>query len=133
MLSTPRKLKASEVAVIRARLATEQGGRCKLCQGKFGLKAPLDPVLDHDHSTGAIRGVLHRGCNSLLGKVENNAGRYGVYALFAFCHGLAPYLQAHGTNITGLIHPTFKTDDEKRVARNAKARKVRAAKKKDTA
>ncbi|QOI69525.1 endonuclease [Xanthomonas phage Xaa_vB_phi31] len=129
MLSTPRRLKASEIAVVRARVAAEQGGRCKLCQGKLGVKAPLDPVLDHDHSTGAIRGVLHRGCNSLLGKVENNAGRYGVHALFAFCHGLAPYLQQHATNITGLIHNTFKTADEKRIARNTKARKVRAAKK----
>lgn len=133
MLSTPRRLKASEVATVRARIAAEQGGRCKLCQGKLGLKAPLDPVCDHDHSTGAIRGVLHRGCNSLLGKVENNAGRYGVYSLFAFCHGLAPYLQAHGTNITGLVHPTFKTADEKRLARNARARKTRAATKKEPA
>ncbi|AHB12117.1 endonuclease VII [Xylella phage Paz] len=117
---------------MRARIAEEQGGRCKLCQGKLGTKAPLDPVLDHDHLTGAVRGVLHRGCNSLLGKVENNALRYGVHALSAFCHGLAPYFQAHVTNITNLLHPTFKTADEKRLARNAKARKARANKK-DTA
>lgn len=126
-MSEPRKLKASEIAKERARLAIEQGGRCCICQGKLGTKAPLDPVLDHDHGTGAVRGVIHRGCNSLLGKVENNAGRYGVHALYAFCHGLAPYLQKHAVNITGLIHNTFKTADEKRLARNAKARKARAA------
>lgn len=106
-----------------------QGNRCALCKGQFGIKAPNDPVLDHDHSTGAIRGVLHRGCNSLLGKVENNAPRYGVRNIPAFAQGVGPYLLMHMTNITGMIHPTHKTPDEKRLARNAKARKTRASKK----
>jgi len=87
-----------------------------------------DPVLDHCHTTGAVRGTLHRGCNALLGKVENNASRFGVKSLPAFLNGAASYLQRHMTNITGLIHPTHKTEDEKRLARNAKARKVRATK-----
>jgi hypothetical protein len=43
---------------------------------------------------------------------------------------LAQYLAKHSTNITGLTHPTYKTEDEKRIARNTKARKVRAEKKK---
>lgn len=124
-----KRLTAAQVKLLRVKLAAEQGGRCSICQGQLGTKAPLDPVLDHCHQTGAVRGVLHRGCNSLLGKVENNAGRYGVRELFAFCRGLAPYLQKHMTNITGFLHPTYKTEDEKRLARNAKARKARAAKK----
>ncbi|UZV39752.1 DNA endonuclease VII [Xanthomonas phage NED111] len=121
-----KRLTATQVKLLRIKLAAEQGNRCCLCQGQFGLKAPLDPVLDHDHKTGAVRGVLHRGCNSLLGKVENNAGRYGVRDVFAFCAGIPNYLRSHLTNITGYLHPTFKTDDEKRIARNAKARKRRA-------
>lgn len=76
-----------------------------------------------------MRGTLHIGCNALLGKVENNAARYGVRDIAAFAHGIAPYLRKHLTNVTGLLHPTHKTDDEKRVARNTKARKARAAKK----
>lgn len=124
-----KRLTAAQVKLLRVKLAAEQGGRCCICQGQLGIKAPLDPVLDHCHQTGAVRGVLHRGCNSLLGKVENNAGRYGVRELFAFCRGLAPYLQKHMTNITGYLHPTHKTADEKRLARNAKARKARAAEK----
>lgn len=124
-----RKLKASEVKNVRATLAAHQGGRCALCQLPLGTKPPLDPVLDHDHATGACRGVLHRGCNSGLGKVENAAARYG-YArhLIQFAHGLGRYLQLHTTNVTGLIHPTHKTDEERRVARNAKARATRAKK-----
>ena len=80
----------------------------------------------HDHQTGAIRGALHRGCNALLGKVENNYKRYGVRNLFAFLNGAAAYLQRHLTNRTGLLHPTHYTEDEKREKRNAKARAARA-------
>jgi hypothetical protein len=87
----------------------------------------LKPVLDHDHGTGAVRGVLHNGCNAVLGKIENSYKRYGVRDLAAFLYGAAPYLQAHASNRTGLLHPTHKTEDEKREKRNAKARATRAA------
>jgi hypothetical protein len=73
---------------------------------------------------------LHRGCNALLGKLENNWQRFGVKNLAAFMHGVGPYLAKHTTNITGMTHPTHKTADEKRLATNAKARKKRAAVKK---
>jgi hypothetical protein len=86
------------------------------------------PVLDHDHSTGAVRATLHAGCNSLLGKVENNYKRYGVTNLAAFLSGVASYLQRHTINQTGWLHNTHKTDDEKRIKRNAAARSKRASK-----
>lgn len=118
-----QRLKTTEIAPIRERLAVVQGGRCALCQ------LPLTkPVLDHDHSTGAVRGVLHNGCNALLGKVENNYKRYGVVNLAAFLQGLAAYLQRHITNQTGYLHSTHRTDDEKREKRNKQARLKRAAK-----
>lgn len=119
-----RRLKTTEVAAERQRLHAAQGGKCAICQ------LPCHPdsaVLDHDHSTGAVRATLHRGCNALLGKVENNHRRYGVVSLAAFCNGVARYLAQHMTNQTGLLHPTHKTEDEKRIARNTKARKKRAA------
>jgi len=71
--------------------------------------------------------VLHRSCNALLGKVENNAARFGVKDLAAFSNGVARYLMIHKTNITGLLHPTHKTADEKRLAANKKRRTTRAA------
>lgn len=123
------KLTATQLRNVRVHIAAEQGNRCALCQGQLGIKAPLDPVLDHDHATGAVRGVLHRGCNSLLGKVENNAGRYGVRNVRAFCSGLAGYLLKHMVNVTGYIHPTYRTEDEKRLLRNKRARITRAKRK----
>lgn len=44
-----------------------QGGVCAMCGG-------LDPIrnlaVDHDHKTGAIRGLLCGTCNTALGVVE---------------------------------------------------------------
>jgi len=126
------RLTAAHVRLVRIKLAAEQGNRCALCGGQFGTKAPLDPVLDHNHQTGAVRGVLHRGCNSLLGKVENNAPRYGVRDVLAFCGGLANYLRKHMTNVTGYLHPSHRTEEEKRLLRNKRARLTRAKKKEPT-
>lgn len=118
------RLKASEVAIIRARILAKQGGLCAIC-----TLPCKKPCLDHDHATGAIRGVACSGCNALLGKLENNHKRYGVQNLAAFTNGCAAYLMAHAVNLTGYLHNTFKTEDEKRIARNTKARTARAAKK----
>ena len=60
---TPKQLKEYREAQWLA-----QGKRCALT----GYTISLDQaVVDHDHATGRIRGVLHRGVNSLLGKIEN--------------------------------------------------------------
>jgi len=116
-----QRLKTTEVSVVRERQLVSQGGRCALCQ------LPITkPVLDHDHTTGAVRGTLHNGCNALLGKIENNHKRYGIVSLPAFTNGVAAYLQRHATNQTGYLHPTHRTTEEKRTATNAKARKKRA-------
>lgn len=120
------RLTQSQIAVHRARLLKEQGGRCALCQLPCADRLA---VLDHDHSTGAVRGVLHRGCNSLLGKLENNAARYGVSSIGTFANGVAGYLRVHMVNVTNLLHPTYKTDEEKRLLRNKRARVARIKKK----
>ena len=37
-----------------------------------GDYAPIMPVVDHNHKTGKIIGILHSKCNSDLAVVENN-------------------------------------------------------------
>lgn len=113
------RLKTTQVKETRLRLLAEQGYVCALC------KLPLtevDAVLDHDHKSGAVRAALHRGCNVLLGQVERGA-RYGVRDLFAFAHGLGPYMDAHRVNLTGLIHPSHKSADEKKLLAKARRRR----------
>lgn len=121
------KLKASLLPAYRARRLAEQGGVCELCGDK-----PAVPCLDHCHKEGHVRGVLCRGCNAMLGKLENNRlrnglGNPGKWA--RFLSNIVPYLHRHAMGT--VLHPTFKTDDEKRLARNAKARKTRAAARKE--
>lgn len=121
------QLKASQVPGVRAKLLADQGGKCALC----GLHCPAaKAVLDHCHSEGFIRGTLHRSCNSLLGKLENNRARYGLgndMEFAAFLAGVFKYLHAT-KNKYSTLHPTFKTPEQKRIARNTKARKARATK-----
>lgn len=118
------RLKQSQLAAWRAERVEANGGRCALC--KLPIKKP---VADHCHTTGHLRDAICAACNSLLGRVENNYRRYGVQNLSAFLHGAAAYLQRHSTPQHGLLHPLHKTPDDKRLARNAKARAARAAKK----
>lgn len=117
------KLKASQIPAVRAKLLADQSGTCVLCKRK-----PNVPCLDHCHRDGYIRGVLCRGCNALLGKLENNRARYGLsdeVAFNNFLRGVLPYL--HDTKMKyDMLHPTYLTEDEKRIARNTAARKRRA-------
>lgn len=111
-----QRLKFAEIKVLRLQTLSEQGGKCLLCgQILTSDKA----VLDHCHKTGMVRGVIHNGCNSLLGKLENNAPRYGVKDLQAFLIGAASYLQRPPMDI---LHPTYRTPEEKRLLRNKRAR-----------
>ena len=122
---TPIKLKGKDVSRTRMKLLEEQQFKCALCQYPC---TEQQAVLDHDHKGGHIRAVLHRGCNALLGRIENNAPRHGLKLeqLIPFLHGCAQYVENHVENRSGLIHPTHKTPEEK-----IEARKVRAKRKRD--
>ncbi len=89
-----------------------QNNLCALCD-QFILD---DAVLDHDHKSGEIRGVLHRGCNAMLGKIENAMprNRVDLGRLANISRNLIKYLTADGTDI---LHPTHKTPEEKKMGR----------------
>ena len=113
-----RKLKQKEIADYRLSQLFNQQGCCALC------KQPIidDAVLDHDHKSGKLRKVLHRGCNAMLGKIENNMprDRISLDRLDEFAKNLVKYLKA---NYPDVIHPTHKTAEEKLAARK-KRKKV---------
>ncbi len=55
-----------------------QQGKCVLCQQLFSdIRAPKSKsspiVVDHDHKTGKVRGLLCSGCNISLGHVEKKS------------------------------------------------------------
>lgn len=122
-----RKLKHREVAGVRDDILQEQGHRCALCT----MDLPNDAaVLDHCHTTGAIRGVLCRNCNGIEGKVHNLARRAKrKWTPTWWLQQLIKYWAKHATDQSGLMHPTHKTAEDKRLRANKLARERRAAQK----
>jgi len=56
-------------------LLADQGGGCAICGKTEGLKVgdrQLRLALDHDHRTGAVRGILCNGCNNGLGRFKDD-------------------------------------------------------------
>lgn len=122
----PVRLTQAAVKAYREARLREQGGRCALTGYTL---SPSEAVLDHCHTTGHVRGVIGRGVNALLGKIENNYKRYGVSLpqVHAMGKGLESYLS---TDCTGNpYHYTHRTDEEKRERTNKLARQRRATKK----
>jgi len=61
------------------RMLAEQGGKCLICErGKSGSKNQAFAV-DHDHKTGAVRGLLCIKCNSALGWYEVHSAAAAKY------------------------------------------------------
>jgi hypothetical protein len=106
------KLKSTEIKAYRETQLSHQNYKCALC----GEDIQDDAVLDHCHKTGFLRQVLHRGCNSLLGKIENSMprSRVDIRRLEGIAHNLVNYLT---TTHTEIRHPTHKTPEERKMGR----------------
>lgn len=102
------RLKYTQIKEYREQQLVKQNHCCFLC----GDKITDDAVLDHNHSTGNIRRVLHRGCNALLGKIENNMKRNKVSLerLDVWAKNLVAYMTEEHTQIQ---HPTHKVKKKK--------------------
>ena len=126
------KLKIKEVALYRQKLLKEQKGLCYLCKKRIKLK---DAVLDHDHTTGRCRAVLHRDCNILLGKIENFTKRQGKRIrtegrLDNALKNVYSYMMIPWGGLGRWLHPTHLTADDK-IIRKYK-RLIRSSKKPET-
>lgn len=104
-----RKLSRAMMPAWKVRqLKVAQQGLCALCGKPIDLTVEREGVVDHDHDTGEIRGVLHRSCNSGEGKVANAAGSWIAKSMkypdiIAALKRLLAYYERPGT---GLIYPT---------------------------
>ena len=116
------KLKTKEIKAFRELLLKEQEGRCVLCR----IKIHDGGCLDHCHVTGYVRGVLCRNCNGIEGKIFNLARRAKRQLTETkWLLTLVNYLDLHKYSPSGVLHPTHKTADEKRLLINKKARERR--------
>ena len=115
------RLKTSQLTAVRTHLTKAQGGVCAICKRQF--KGKVVGCVDHDHTSGHIRGVLCRACNRLEGQVKNRilmaGGKDNPVELL---RGLVEYWEHYKTPRTKYLHPTFRTESEKRVERLAKQR-----------
>ncbi|MCK5017757.1 MAG: hypothetical protein KAS32_11900 [Candidatus Peribacteraceae bacterium] len=130
-----RRLKHTEIKPTRIAIQTAQNNECAICSVSFTdakiVKKKLVPkyisTLDHDHTTGVIRGVLCNSCNGNEGRIRRramSAKRDGTE--LQWLKRLVAYLELHEQPQTTLLHPTHKSADEKRLAQNKKARQRRA-------
>ena len=129
-----RKISRSQLrAFAIAHTKSKQDGKCAICQKPIDFTVmgrTSDYVVDHNHDTGEIRGVLHRSCNAAEGKVANAAGRWGAKStkyedILVFLRQLVRYLEQDGV---GVIYPDHKTPEEKAAAARLKRNKANAAK-----
>ena len=123
------KLARSMMRAYAHKMLKEQDGLCPLCGKPIDLSIKGEGVIDHDHDTGRIRGLLHRSCNAAEGKISNAAARWGAKsssydAIIPYLENLVAYLRKPARNVIYAMH---KTPDEKRDARNLAARNARAA------
>lgn len=53
-------------------LFEDQGGRCAICGSEDSRNGNRGLVVDHDHATGQVRGLLCGTCNTALGKFRDD-------------------------------------------------------------
>jgi len=122
------RFKASQAVTVRTALLARQEYRCPLCRGSMKANSKKNPALDHDHETGFIRDVLCLNCNGIEGKVFNLARRAKAdLTPSQWLENLIAYYERHRTpQHGGILHHTHQTEEEKRLARNKRARTLRA-------
>lgn len=127
-----KRLSQPQIRPYRLKLIQQQGGLCALC------KKPLSAdqaALDHCHKTGYVRAALHKGCNTMLGKIENHMAIALLTehdTLAEVLQNVVPYIQAGLKNEDNHpMYPSFKTEAEKKdLAKRRAAKRRQAAKEK---
>ena len=60
-----------------SQILAQQDGRCAICRRTRGTGRSL--AVDHDHSTGQVRGLLCFRCNTALARYEEYAAQFAEY------------------------------------------------------
>jgi hypothetical protein len=62
-------------------MAAAQDWKCSICRRRY-FKQPRRLCVDHDHATGAVRGLLCVACNRGIGYFEDNPDRLRAAAVY---------------------------------------------------
>ena len=121
-----KKLKQSEIKKLREELLEQQGGQDPIT----GLQI-TDPVLDHDHTSGAIRCVLQREVNSFEGRVWNSYKRFIRHLGASYEDVLISLVEYKNKDYSNNpIHPNHKTEKDKVIKEYR--RRIKRAKRPET-
>ncbi|QYW05837.1 DNA endonuclease [Vibrio phage vB_VpaP_G1] len=125
-----RKLTRSQMTALKLKLMKSPGAKCPLCDKPFHSVESRDVVVDHDHNSGQIRGILCRGCNGAEGKIANAAGRWAGLGMdyekiVPWLERLVKYLKQQPMDY---IYPTHLTEEEKKKAAGDKRKRAAQAK-----
>ena len=117
-------LKTKDIPILKEKLLKKQNYICLICQRDLRKLEPRDRCLDHNHTTGFVRGVLCRGCNSMEGKVYKAFVRVGLrnqgVQYNSFLLGLEKYINIKETKY---IYPK-KAKGDRRGKKGKKAKSV---------
>lgn len=134
-MTVARKIPRSQLKTYTITLLKrDQNMCCAICGRPIDLKVrgnKSDYVVDHNHETGAIRGILHRSCNSAEGKVLKAAGSWGakdcsITASIEWLRKMLAYHDHHEQNPSIYIYPAHKTEAEKLLIAKKKRREADA-------
>lgn len=124
------RMKTKDIPAVKKEILRAQGYKCLLCNIDMRRIESRNICLDHCHKSGFVRGVLCRNCNGVLGKIENLATRAKKDLTHITWLGNAVEFLKDTSKAPAYdyIHPTHKTEAEKRALRNKRARQRRAKK-----
>lgn len=122
------RLKTNQIQQVKEMFLEKQQYICPLCTISLREMPSVNICLDHDHHTGMVRGVLCRNCNSMEGKISRAITRAKrTLSVVEYLRRLQEYWAFNQSG--SIIHPTFKTPEEKLLLRNKRARLARAKRK----
>ena len=76
---------------IRKLLFDAQLEKCPICEKDLGY----DLVVDHNHETGEVRGLLHRRCNNMVAQVEIHTKKLNYIISRKLDEKIKSYLKDH--------------------------------------
>ena len=67
-------------------MLSQQHNACAICHDSFVDMSPQHVHVEHDHKTGAVRGILCRMCNHALGLMKDNPSSLRTAATYIETH-----------------------------------------------